>query len=181
MSSDTINLLVSGGVSLVVGAGSALFVIGQYKAKVDRVIEDQKSCDKKRTDMKTELDKLLEFKTQAQKFIDEQIYNKKSPLSLTELGKKLVTESSLDKIFEQVKDDLVSMLEKEHLTTQYDVQEHARSLMDNLTDYSPFQPVKQYAFEHGQDLGQILRAGAIMLRDYYFEKHPEIVNPNERW
>lgn len=181
MDKDYVVLLVNIGVSLVAGAGAAIFVIGQYKAKVDRVIDDQKDCDKKRDAMKTELDKLLEFKTQAQKFIDEQIYNKKSPLSLTDFGKKLVTESGLGKIFEDVKDDLVTQLEAYQPTTQYDVQENARALMDSLTEYEPFQPIKQYAFEKGQDLAQILRAGAIMLRDYYFEKHPEVVNPQEDW
>lgn len=168
-------------ISSLVAAGTALFTIGQYKARVDRLMSDQKDCDTKRTDMKTELDKLLEFKTQAQKFIDAQIYNKKSPLTLTDLGKKLVTESGLDGIFETVKDDLAQQLEAFGPTTQYDVQEDARALMDSLTDYAPFQSIKQYAFENGQDLGQILRAGAIMLRDYYFEQHPEVVNPAEKW
>lgn len=58
--------------------------------------------------------------------------------------------------------------------TKYDVQEKARSLMDELTGYPAFQPIKTYAFQNGVDFPQILRAGALLLRDYYLSQHPEI-------
>ena len=181
MNMEVVTLLVNLAVSGLIGAGSALHVIGQYKSKVDRVIQDQKDCDTKRTEMKTELDKLLEFKVSAQKFIDSKLYTAQSPLNLSDYGRKLTDESGFTKIFHEVKDDLVSRLEKLNPTTQYEAQEKARSLMDDLTSYEPFKPIEKYAFEHGIDLSQILRAGAILLRDYYFEKHPELVNPSEQW
>ena len=181
MSPEVITLLINIGISALVGAGTAIFVIGQYKAKVDRVIEDQKACDEKRTAMKTHVDQLLEFKTQAQKFMDKNIYKDQSPLSLTDFGNQLVDESGFRGIFDTVKDDLVTMLEAQSPTGQYDVQEKARALMDSLDTYEAFQPIKTYAFDHGKDFNQILRAGGILLRDYYFEKHPEVVNPKEQW
>ena len=181
MNPEVVTLLVNIAVSTLVGAGAALFVIGQYKAKVDRVIEDQKECDKKRTEMKTELDKLLEFKVSTQKFIDSKLYTAQSPLGLSDFGKKLTDESGLTDIFKDVRDDLVVKLNALGPTTQYDVQEKARALLDDLTDYAPFKPVAKYAFDHGIDLSQILRAGAILLRDYYFEKHPEVIDPKEQW
>jgi len=46
--------------------------------------------------------------------------------------------------------------------------------MDSLGEYPPFQPIKKYAFEQGKDFLQILRAGAILLRDFYLKEHPEI-------
>lgn len=172
-----LNLVVAG----IVGALTASHKIGQYQAKVDRVIQDQKDCDTKRTEMKSELDKLLEFKVSTQKFIDSKLYTAQSPLNLSEFGRTLIKDSGFSDIFEQVKDDLVTMLEDRNPTTQYEVQEKSRALMDELTDYAPFKPIETYAFEHGIDLSQILRAGAILLRDYYFEKHPEIVDPKEQW
>jgi len=181
MDSNYIVLIVNLVVSAVVGAGTALFTIGQYKNKVDRMERDlEKMADRKET-LRTDVDKLLEFKIQAQKFMDRNIYKDQSPLSLTEFGQKLVNESGLHDIFEDVKDDLVEKLEEMDPMSQYDVQEKARALMDSLDGYEPFKRVEKYAFDHGKDLNQILRAGAILLRDYYFEKHPEIVDPKEDW
>jgi hypothetical protein len=108
------------------------------------------------------------------KFIDNQIYKSKSPLALTELGIKLIKESGFETIFEAEKDNLCEKLSNIHPQTRYDVQEKARALMDELTQYPPFQTIKSYAFDCGQDFAQILRAGSILLRDYYLSKHPEI-------
>lgn len=125
-------------------------------------------------DTKTEVDKLLEFKISAQKFIDSKLYRSDSPLNLTEFGIQLIRDSGFKEIFPSVKDDLVKMLEEKKPKTQYDVQEMARALMDELTEYQAFQPIKTYAFKNGKDHQQILRAGAILLRDYYIIKHPEL-------
>jgi len=181
MDSNYVVLIVNLVVSAMVGAGTALFTIGQYKSKVDRMERDlEKMADRKET-LRTDVDKLLEFKIQAQKFMDRTIYKDQSPLSLTEFGEKLIKESGLKKIFEDVKDDLVEKLEEMDPLSQYDVQEKARALMDSLDGYEPFRQVEKYAYDHGKDLNQILRAGAILLRDYYFKKHPEIVDPKEDW
>lgn len=165
-------ILISGLIAFIVSS----MKIGEYKNKVDTLtttVGGDEHCGLRKTltDTKTEVDKLLEFKTNAQKFIDKNLYKDQSPLSLTEFGESLVTESGFLGIFPSVRDDLVRMLELENPTTQYDVQEMARGLMDNLTDYAAFQSLKSYAFEHGKDYQQILRAGAILLRDYYLEKH----------
>ncbi|HET6747563.1 MAG TPA: hypothetical protein VFH06_05650 [Candidatus Saccharimonadales bacterium] len=181
MDSNYVVLIVNIIISALVGMGTALFTVGQYKNKVDRMERDfEKLADKKET-LRTDVDKLLEFKTQAQKFIDRSIYKDQSPLSLTDFGEKLVNESGLKEVFDDVKDDLVEMLEEMEPSSQYDTQEKARALMDNLAGYEPFKRVEKYAFDHGKDLNQILRAGAIMLRDYYFKKHPEIVDLREDW
>ena len=96
------------------------------------------------------------------------------PLQLSPFGKKLVEESGFAQIFEKNKDDLIKILQEKSPKTRYDVQEKARALMDELGEYPPFQSIKTYAFENGADFLQILRAGAIFLRDYYFSTHPEI-------
>jgi outer membrane murein-binding lipoprotein Lpp len=172
-----INLIVSA----VVGTGTALFTIGQYKNKLDRMEKDVEKLAERKEALRTDVDKLIEFKTQAQKFIDRSIYKDQSPLSLTEFGEELVNDSGLKDVFDDIKDDLAGMLEEMEPTSQYDVQEKARALMDSLAGYEPFRRVEKYAFDHGKDLNQILRAGAILLRDYYFEKHPELVNSKEDW
>ena len=174
-------LIVNLIVSALVGTGSALFVVGQYKNKIDRLEKDFEKITERKDLLRTDVDRLLEFKIQAQKFIDRSIYKDQSPLSLTDFGEELVNGSGLRDVFNEVKDDLVGMLEDMEPASQYDTQEKARALMDNLAGYEPFKRVEKYAFDHGKDLNQILRAGAILLRDYYFEKHPEIVNTKENW
>ncbi len=181
MDSNYVTLFINLVVSALVGAGTALFVIGQYKNKVDRIEKDLEKMADRKDILRTDVDKLLEFKIQAQKFMDRSIYKDQSPLSLTDFGEELVNESGLRDVFNEVKDDLAGMLEEMEPTSQYDVQEKGRALMDSLAGYEPFRRVEKYAFDHGKDLNQILRAGAILLRDYYFEKHPEIVNPKEDW
>ena len=166
--------IISASITLVVNLFVYVFAIGQYKNKVDTLEKDRDDTRKKAEDMKSELDKLLEFKVYAQKFIDSKIYESKSPLTLTEYGQKLVDDSGFNEIFEEVKDDIVQKLEAEELLTPYDVQEQARALMGELDDYSAFEPLKKYAFDNGVDYKQILRAGAIPLRDYYLEQHKEI-------
>ena len=85
---------------------------------------------------------------------------------------------SIDKI----KDELADKLEDENPSSQYDVQEKARRILSwDMIDDERFEPIKDWAYKNGKDFDQILRLGSIPLRDYYFEKHPEIVNLNEKY
>jgi hypothetical protein len=165
-------------VSLITGALGGFFTawikIDRCSQSIIALKEEKEKTIVKLDALRTDVDTLKEFKVSAQKFIDKQLYKEGSPLELTDLGKELVRESGFVSIFEQVKTDLVSRLLAKNPRTQYDVQEMARELMDSLTDYAAFAPIKTYAFSNGKDLSQILRAGAIMLRDYYLSLHPEI-------
>jgi uncharacterized protein YihD (DUF1040 family) len=160
--------------SIAASVVTAALMIGKYREKVDSLERSRDKLESKLDSCKSEIDGLKEFKVSAQKFIDSKIYQSNSPLSLTEYGRKLVKESGFEKIFEEHKDELVQMLNKLSPQTAYDVQEVSRSFMDGLDNYEPFAPIKEYAFKTGSDFKQILRAGAIMMRDYYLTKHPEI-------
>lgn len=146
----------------------------RYQQKVDRLEAEQDKTHAMMNEFRTDIATLKEFKVQAQKFIDKSIYKSSSPLSLTELGVKLVENSGFVAIFDKEKSNLAKMLNEKNPTTKYDVQEKARELMDSLQNYPAFEPLKSYAYNNGQDFGQILRAGAILLRDYYLSIHPEI-------
>lgn len=166
------NLVIAGAVS----AFTASHKIGQYKEKVDNLEKEKEKLCTKHDVIRSDMDKMLEFKASTQKYIDSKIYQSNSPLSLTDFGKTMVRESGFATIFEKTKPDLAAKLAAKNPKTKYDVQEMARSLLDELTDYPDFQPIKKYAFEKGIDFTQILRAGSIHLRDYYFELHPEITD-----
>lgn len=140
-----------------------------YNETRDRVKEIGGTLTKLQKDVAV----LKDFKTSTEKFfIDSKIYAEKSPLSLTDLGNELLEESGLKTILEEedVQQHLLQMLEEKNPETRYDAQEMARSLMDSLTKYEKFKHIKEYAFDHGKDFQQILRAGSIPLRDLYIEK-----------
>jgi len=176
MDKSIVGGLIGAGATFVVGLIGYLVFFGRKFEKIDKLEKEQDKQEEKIDDFSTDIATLKEFKANTEKIIDQQIYKSKSPISLTDFGKQLITESGFNEIFEQEKDNLVTKLEERNPTTQYDVQEKARLLMSELVDYEPFQPLKKYAFEHGKDYAQILRAGAIPLRDYYLEKHTEITN-----
>ena len=168
-----IEVIIGGIVVAIVGhTGVFIYRWGSMNKEVDGI---KKDVDKI-ADMEKEMSALKEFKTDAQKFIDSKLYSDKSPLSLTEFGKKLVQESGLDKILEDddVMKQVIEEVKKMEPQTKYDVQEMARSVMDNLTNYKPFMHIKEYAFENGKDFQQILRAGAILVRDYYIKNVMEL-------
>jgi len=142
--------------------------------KVNRLDKDMPVMDGKINKLFQDMSAVEEFKTNTQKFIDSKIYKAGSPLVLTDYGKKLIKDSGFESIFEREKDELVLKLEQKRPKTKYDVQEKARELMNELTEYPAFQVIKAFAFENGHDYNQILRAGAIPLRDYFLEKHQEI-------
>ncbi len=178
MDSNTIVSIIGIAVSIAGGAFSGFLVVwakmAKYQQKVDDLKEDKDKIFIKLEALRSDVDTLKEFKVYATKFIDKNLYQAQSALSLTELGKELVEKSGFIKIFSNEKDNLVKMLEKKNPKTKYDVQEMARELMDELKGYPAFSSIKSYAYTSGKDVGQILRAGAILLRDYYLSIHAEI-------
>jgi hypothetical protein len=179
MDMSTLSIVI-GVLSLISGGFAGLLVVwakmAKYQQKVDDLKEEKDKMLTKIESLRTDVDMLKEFKVNAQKFIDKSLYQASSPLSLTVLGKELVEQSGFVNIFEQEKQNLAQMLEIKQPTTKYDVQEMARELMDDLKEYPAFASIKSYAYSTGKDFGQILRAGAILLRDYYLSIHPEIKN-----
>lgn len=169
-------ILSSGLISLVISGMTILLAVGRYKQKVDHLENAKDKTHLSLNEFRVDIAALKEFKVQAQKFIDKTIYKSSSRLTLTEFGLELIKDSGLAVIFVHEQDNLATMLYKMHPKTKYDAQEMARELMDNLKEYPAFSSIKTYAYSSGKDLGQILRAGAILLRDYYLSIHPEIIN-----
>lgn len=174
MDVNILSIFLNAAISVVISLIILTLKVGKYQQKVDDLKEEKDKSNHKIDSLRSDMDTLKEFKLMAQKFIDRELYKSKSPLTLTELGVQLVSDSGLEKVFHLEKEKLASMLSERRPETQYDVQEKARALMDELTEYPPFESIKTYAFKNGQDLGQILRAGSILLRDYYLQIHSEI-------
>lgn len=99
-----------------------------------------------------------------------------SPLCLTEYAQKVLLDIEFDKnIFPKIKDDLLGYLEKFELRTPYDVQEKAQLVVRERRDDAIYDEMKKAIYKTGNKLDEVLAAIWIPLRDYYFEKHPEIM------
>lgn len=99
-----------------------------------------------------------------------------SPLRLTEYAEKVLSQIEFDKnIFPFIKDSLLRDLEKYELRTPYDVQEKAQVVVKNRRNDPIYDEMKKAIYRTGNNLDEVLAAIWIPLRDYYFEKYPEII------
>lgn len=183
---EWINLAVSiGGIVISIG-GAALAVcamLAKYREKVDRLEEHDKEYRKEIKQIATDVAVLGERIQNIQKSIDNftQSAQAHSPIQLTDRGWKMVKDSGAYRIFEQNRDKYLAELEAQNPRSQYDVQEKAYRIMGNKFNAKEFNPVEQWAFNNGKTMDEIIRILGYPLRDYYFEQHPEIVNPKEQY
>lgn len=118
-----------------------------------------------------------EIKYRLNQLFDKELFTYYNTLSLSYMGSALIDNSGFIPIFEQEKDKMNARIEfRYEPKTKYAVQEAAYKFMSghSACENSPFNALKIDAYEMGNDYAQILRAGSILVRDYYLEKHPEI-------
>ena len=179
------NILVVAGIASVVSLITSVITaivsislsMGKYKEKVDALEKYNEKSEEHYGKLSETVAKLGEWKriTQRDTDIKRGVLISESPIALTEKGEKLLEDSGFNEIFEKVKDELVRMLEEKKPENKYQTEDRAGILMEELTDYEPFKPLQEFVYSNSEhDLGTILRAGVIKLRDYYFEKHSEI-------
>ncbi len=103
-----------------------------------------------------------------------------SPLQLNQRAIDLMTASGADKILDEHKDDLTRQIGELNPATAYDVEQNAYKVLILNSDASWFIPLKEYIFnnpvfqDHNVSLDVICFIMSLPLRNYYFEKHPEI-------
>ena len=180
---EWISLGVSVALSVTGAIFASLLTMGKYKEKIDRLEKDVEKSSNRLEVLRSDVDKMLAAVSSLEKNVDKLSgYSQShSPIRLTEKGQKAIDDSGFSQVFDNIKDDLLKSLEKENPRSQYDVQEKARMMLGSMTDDKRFRSVEKWAYDNGEDFAQILRAGAIPLRDYYFKKHPEIVDPKEQY
>ena len=99
----------------------------------------------------------------------------KSPLVLNDYGKKTLQESGFNTIFETMKEELLAAVAANNPRNRYQVQTESEKVMLTMVNDERFEPLQKYIYEHPKvNIPLILMTGAIPLRDYYLEKHPEI-------
>ena len=97
-----------------------------------------------------------------------------SPISLNEMGQKMLIDSGFIKIFETHGDQILEKIMKNignyNLATNYDVQEMAIKTVISLSDNPDINPVKNYAYKKSITVEKVLYLGGIHARDMYFKK-----------
>lgn len=169
-----ISLLIGGGI--VVWILKFFFKLGTYSEKFDNLTETDKRMEKKIDDTKDKVGEISGIIIEMQDgfrqlgYPMQRILKTTSPISLTDYGKKLLEESGFYPIFNQNRDKLIQIVKDKNPKTKYDAQEFSREMILSLKDDPMFAPLKQYAFKEGASFEQILRAGAIPLRDAVIER-----------
>lgn len=169
--------------SALTGIATSFLTLGKYKEKVDQLEKRNDGQNEKLEQLGKDVAVIQERLQNVQKSIDNLVSSAQahSPIQLTDQGWKMVKNSGAYEIFEKNRDKYLKELEAMNPRSQYDVQEKAYRIMGDKFNSKEFQPVEQWAFNNGKTMDEIIRILGYPLRDYYFEKHPEIVNPKEKY
>lgn len=180
---DLLNLIISVAFSVVGAVATSFLTLGKYKEKVDQLEERDKESRKELKQLTTNVAVLDERIQNIQKSIDNLTNSAQahSPVQLTEKGWKMVRDSGAYDVFQDNKDRYLSELEAQRPRSQYDVQDKAYRIMSSKFNAKEFESIQGWAFNNGKTVDEIVRILAYPLRDYYFQKHPEIVNPKEQY
>lgn len=114
--------------------------------------------------------------------IYKNLYLAQSPKYLNEQGKKILKESTIDKIINERYDSLIKEMEKHDLTTALDVENTAFYAVMNLKeDIEAMKPVKNYLFVNSEvELETVMFVGSFHLRDKYLDDHKDILEQNKQ-
>jgi len=89
-----------------------------------------------------------------------------SPVKLTAAGITAIAEAKFQEFYEANKNVLLERIKKTNPKTMADLEDVCKNVMLQIEDTLPgFEPIKQYAYQHGQPIQNILFACAIALRD----------------
>lgn len=117
------------------------------------------------TDMKWVKDKLNDIKINTENQMVG-AFARQSPVSLTDVGKKVLEESDLKKWIDEHKDTLMLDCNGKKDTNPYEVQEYIFKYFDTLDFGDTFgNTLKQNAFAKGYSMSMLRRVGAIYFRD----------------
>jgi len=103
----------------------------------------------------------------------EQIYlSSASPLSLTSEGKQMLLDSRFEDFFSANKEQIYASIGKNNPKTPFDVEESAKSTMLFLDiDKTPkIEYAKNFAYQNGKPLADILLVYSIEIRDRYMKE-----------
>ncbi len=108
----------------------------------------------------------------------------KSPLAISEAGYKMIEEISAHAIFARIAKDLDILVDKENLTTAYDVQEACLLIitknLDSLITADELKRIKDLAYNHSLSMQSIYSMFSLLLRDRTLKRKSIAVPENKQ-
>ncbi len=158
---DPIYINIAGVIISVLGALLVSSMrIGVYKNKVDNACDDLR-------EVKAELRQVRDMAVSCTTSLKERepLVSRTSPLNLSDRGKVVLDESGGKEFIDSNYEEFKAKVEELNSETAYDIQESAKSVIENIKDDKRLNPIKEYLFKEGmaiQDMNFVL---AIHLRN----------------
>jgi hypothetical protein len=151
--------LVAGGVGAFLGAYAKFIVLDQRVKHLETDIAEIKAhC-------KTMNDKVVACEVRQEERGEKPLVKRKSPISLTERGLDLLKNSGGQAWISTNRDSLLAALKAKNPQSPYDVQEFSKQVLKEKEADPLMSPLKDYAYQQGLDLNDILLVMGIHLRD----------------
>ena len=100
------------------------------------------------------------------------VIQRKSPITLSERGTRLLNESGAKKFVDAHLDELLKTVKERAPATDYDIQEEAQKVIKELQNDPRLNPIKDFLFKDGSTLDEAITVMGIYLRDHILEKRP---------
>lgn len=162
-----IQIVVPAAISVLLAALSAWAILAKYQQKVDGLEKNDEKQDNKIDDLKDRVSR-LEGGLERDRANSDPYTQRQSPLSLTDKGKALLLDSGGNKYLEENMSDLIEEIKARSPKSAYDVQEYAKNVIDSHTDDDAFVPLKDYLFNEGLKLEDLINVLGVALRDAAF-------------
>lgn len=151
-------------IPLVISVVSAIITFMVYKSKVDRLESDMKDI---KEEMKQVRDKAVAC--EATQKANEPYIKRKSPLSLTDRGNKLLENSGGKRFVDENFENLNKLVDAKGSKTPYDVQESSKIVLEEMQGDDKFDSLKEYLFKEGIEIENLIVVMGIYLRDKILE------------
>lgn len=118
---------------------------------------------------------LISQKLFEKKIFTEQVYvSSESPVQLTDAGRQMLKDSGFDEFFNANKENFYKEINSKKPKTPFEVERTARELMMylNLDNTPKSELAKNFSYNTGRAIGDILLAYSIEIRDRYLKEHP---------
>lgn len=134
----------------------------------------------------TDIAKILIYLKQKDTNLDTGLFTHRSPIELSPIGLKLLSDSGGREYVDKNVDFLVSALESKGLISALDVQTQAISVISDQNASLGFKKIKDYVYQNPTytyennelplTMITINNIMGVYLRDKYFERHPDLRN-----
>lgn len=156
---------------------------GEIEGSLNKIDEDN---NKKFGEIEGSLNRIDKgFTTLNQILLEKNVISKScyseenSPRVINKIGLKLYSESGAEKLFDNIKDELLLELEKKHFDSLLELERSSLDvLMDKMNDIR-FKDIQNFAFEHPTfdnnplTYTDLLFIMSLKLREAYREKYPQ--------